>query len=54
MDQCDICEEMGLNECLYCSLGNPCYGCDDYDIKNNTCRSNGGCAEGGQDDAVMD
>ncbi len=48
MDQCEICHEVGGDDCKYCSLGNPCYGCDDYDIEHDTCKSNGGC--GGEQD----
>lgn len=29
--------------CRYCALGNPCIGCDDYDIENDTCTSEGAC-----------
>ena len=43
MNQCDICEEMGLKDCLHCYLGNPCIGCTEYDEKNDICKSNGGC-----------
>ena len=50
MSQCDICEEMGVNDCQHCSLGNPCLGCVDYDEDNDTCKSNGGCAERGESD----
>ena len=50
MSQCDICEEMGVNDCKHCSLGNPCLGCVDYDEYNDTCKSNGGCAEIGESD----
>lgn len=50
MSQCDICEEMGVNDCKHCSLGNPCLGCVDYDEENDTCKSNGGCAERGESD----
>lgn len=50
MSQCDICEEMGCKDCKHCSLGNPCLGCVDYDEDNDTCKSNGGCAERGESD----
>ena len=43
MNQCDICEEMGLKDCKHCSLGNPCLGCSDYDAQKDICKSNGGC-----------
>lgn len=43
MDICETCAEMGIENCKYCSLGNPCLGCEDYDIENDTCKSNGGC-----------
>lgn len=46
MTQCEICEEMESSDCKYCSLGNPCLNCEDYDVENDTCKSNGGCAEG--------
>ena len=29
--------------CIACSYGNSCLGCEDYDRENDTCRSNGGC-----------
>ena len=45
MNQCDICEEMGCKDCRYCSLGNPCLGCEEYDIEHDKCTSNGGCGE---------
>ena len=44
MNRCDICQEEGINDCKNCKLGNPCYGCDDYDIENNSCKSKGACA----------
>ena len=49
MNQCDICAEMGCDDCMHCYLGNPCLGCDDYDQEHNTCKSNGGCG-GNRDD----
>lgn len=45
MTQCEICEEIGCNDCQNCYLGNPCIGCDDYDRETNTCKSKGGCGE---------
>lgn len=45
MTQCEICQEMGYYDCKFCSLGNPCLGCKDYDIDNDKCKSNGGCAD---------
>lgn len=45
MDMCDICEEMGLKDCMNCWIGNPCLGCLDYDEHTQKCRSNGGCGE---------
>lgn len=45
MYPCDYCEE---RDCLDCTLGNPCLGCDDYDRKNDRCTSNGAC---GRDEA---
>lgn len=44
MNRCDICQEEGINDCKNCKFGNPCYGCDDYDIENNSCKSKGACA----------
>lgn len=44
MNRCDICQEEGINDCKNCKLGNPCYGCDDYDIENDFCKSKGACA----------
>lgn len=44
-DLCDVCEEIRGEDCLYCSLGNPCLGCDDYDMNAHVCRSNGACGE---------
>lgn len=43
MNQCDICAEMGIMDCKMCRLGNPCLGCEDYDLENDTCKSKGGC-----------
>lgn len=45
MIQCEICHETGDYNCGYCDLGNPCLGCDDYDIENDECKSDGGCAD---------
>ncbi len=45
MSQCDICEEMGTNDCMRCSLGNPCINCTDYDERADKCKSNGGCGD---------
>ena len=45
MTQCEMCEEMGNHDCKYCSLGNPCLGCKDYDAENDKCKSDGGCAD---------
>ena len=47
MNVCEKCAEMGIENCKYCSFGNPCLGCEDYDIENDTCKSNGGCADSG-------
>lgn len=52
MDQCDICEEMGLKDCQHCYLGNPCIGCEDYDVENDKCKSDGACG-GENTDAEM-
>lgn len=45
MTQCEICQEMGNYDCQFCGLGNPCLDCEDYDIKNDMCKSNGGCGD---------
>ena len=45
MTQCDICEEMGINDCRLCYLGNPCIECKDYDADEDKCTSNGACGE---------
>lgn len=50
MTQCEICEEMGGNDCMRCPLGNPCLGCDDYDEEYETCMSLGGCGERREDE----
>ena len=38
MNICEICKEY---------RGNPCLGCADYDIENDTCKSEGSCADAG-------
>ena len=45
MDVCEICEEVGERDCYHCDLGNPCIKCADYDEKNDTCKSDGGCGK---------
>lgn len=45
MEQCDICMEMGCDDCMNCYLGNPCLGCKDYDKEKEECASNGACGE---------
>jgi hypothetical protein len=50
MNQCDICEEMGMKDCMNCTLGNPCLGCQDYDKANHICTSNGACGEERRDE----
>ena len=45
MNQCDICREMGTDDCKSCHLGNPCLGCTDYDEVKDCCTSNGACNE---------
>lgn len=45
MNQCDVCEEVGLNDCINCYLGNQCLECVDYDKAKHICMSDGGCAE---------
>lgn len=49
MNQCDVCEEVGLNDCINCYLGNPCLDCVDYDKAKHICMSDGGCAERRED-----
>lgn len=46
--QCEVCEEMGCNDCERCYLGNPCVECKDYDEHTGNCVSDGGCGTGGQ------
>ena len=46
-NSCEICKEYRGNDCKYCQLGNPCLGCADYDIENDTCKSEGACADAG-------
>lgn len=48
MHLCDICRETGQENCIHCSMGNPCLGCSDYDEEKDKCRSDGACAEGGK------
>ena len=45
MDTCELCEEYGDHDCKHCSLGNPCIGCADYDMWNDTCTSKGACGD---------
>ena len=40
---CEFCMEEE-RDCKMCTLGNPCLGCEDYDIENG-CKSNGACYE---------
>lgn len=42
---CDVCEEIGESDCIRCEFGNPCLGCNDYDEKKDTCKSDGGCGK---------
>lgn len=38
-DLCDICcETSSEDDCLICSLRNPCYGCEYYDLENDICK----------------
>ena len=53
MDRCEICEEMGCNDCINCYLGNPCLGCGDYDRKTHECTSNGACASHNPEDVEV-
>ena len=50
MDVCWTCRETGQEDCIHCSMGNPCLGCPDYDEERDSCRSDGACAEGGKYD----
>lgn len=43
MDTCELCAEYGDHDCKQCNLGNPCIGCADYDMWNDTCISKGAC-----------
>ena len=43
LNQCEICIEMGQDDCENCYLGNPCIECDDYDEVKHTCKSDGAC-----------
>ena len=45
MTQCEICREIGEDNCKDCYLGNPCLGCDDYYYEKDICMSNGACFE---------
>ena len=45
MDTCELCREYGDHDCKRCNLGNPCIGCADYDMWNDTCRSKGACGD---------
>lgn len=40
MNPCELCED---HNCKHCNLGNPCIGCADYDMENDTCTSEGAC-----------
>lgn len=48
-DMCDLCREYGIEDCVHCSHGNPCYGCKDYDEETNRCKNKGGCGNGRMD-----
>ena len=46
MNVCDYCEiSEGGRNCKTCSYGNPCLGCEDYDLEHDTCISKGGCGD---------
>lgn len=30
---CDVCRETGQEDCIHCSMGDPCLGCHNYDEK---------------------
>ena len=49
-DICDCCPD-GEHDCMRCSLGNPCLNCEDYDVMNGLCKSDGGCAPERRTDA---
>lgn len=45
MNICEECEQAGIENCKFCSFGNPCLGCEDYDAENDRCTSAGACGE---------
>lgn len=45
MNPCELCEEYGDHDCKHCTLGNPCIGCVDYDMRNDACTSEGACGD---------
>ena len=45
MNPCELCEEYGIHDCKRCNLGNPCIGCTDYDMRTETCTSEGACGD---------
>lgn len=46
MDSCLMCDyAIGSDMCYGCPFGNPCLGCNDFDIEHNNCLSYGGCAK---------
>ena len=49
MNPCDICKDVNYDrDCEFCTWGNPCYGCEDYDFKEHKCKSDGACADTGK------
>ena len=45
MNPCELCKEYGDHDCKRCNLGNPCFGCADYDMWNDVCTSDGACGD---------
>lgn len=43
MTQCEICREMGYDDCVHCGMGNPCIGCPACDYESGECVVNGAC-----------
>lgn len=45
MDACKTCYKYKDSDCKYCYLKNPCINYTDYDLMNDTCKSNGTCGD---------
>lgn len=45
MDACKTCYKYKDSDCKYCYLNNPCINYTDYDLMNDTCKSNGACRD---------